>query len=133
MLYRLRIERVVIGYRQRLRISVPSGLGALVVGRSSTVGLKRNTACRFLSVTTTLTKQEEDATRRRLPRDEAPQALRETFGEDGPGEGGSRSSRPQARPQKITVRRSATDEGSGGPRDCRKGPPRSLAPFLILE
>src|SRR5262249_23311367 len=77
--------------------------------------------------------EEEDAARRPFPRDEAPQALRETLREESPGEGGSRPSRPQARPQKITARGSATDEASGGPRDWRKRPSRSRAPFLIWK
>jgi small subunit ribosomal protein S21 len=48
---------------------------------------------------------------------------------ESPGESGSRPSRPQARPQKIAARGSATNEASGDPRDWRKRP-RSRAPFL---
>jgi len=75
--------------------------------------------------------EEEDAARRRLPRDEAPKALRKALREENPGEGGSHPTRPQARTQKVAARRSTTDEAPGAAWDRRKGWIRSRASFLI--
>jgi hypothetical protein len=77
--------------------------------------------------------ETENATRGRVPRDEAPWALRKTLREASPGKSGSCPSRPEARSQKVAARRSAADEAACSPGGPRNRWPRAQAPFLIWK